>query len=114
MVVCLVARPVELIALDAPQKPKIATTSELITLYADKYNVSAKTMHRVIKCESNYKANAVGDGGRSFGLVQIHLPSNPKVTKAQAQDREFAINFLAKNLAKGNGRMWTCWKMFYT
>lgn len=98
----------------APVKPKIPTTNELITRYAAKYRVSEKVMHRVIKCESTYNPKAIGDGGKSHGLVQIHLPSHPKVTKVQARNPEFAIDFLAKNLAKGKGRMWTCYRIHYS
>lgn len=109
--------------LEAPQKPKIAPRTHLrvktvkhapptekILKYATLYNVSPETMTRVIACESNYNPRAVGDGGNSFGLAQIHLPSHPYVTKEQAYDPDFAIDFLAKNLAKGNGRIWTCYR----
>lgn len=82
-----------------------------IALSAQKYGVSEVVMNKVISCESNYKPNAVGDGGKSHGLVQIHQPSHPYITRAQATDPEFAIDFLARNLADGKGRMWTCWRM---
>lgn len=95
---------------EAPIKPKNPSINDLITIYAKKYGVSEKVIHRVISCESSYKPTAVGDGGKSHGLVQIHLPSHPYVTKAQAQDPEFAINFLAENLSKKKGRLWTCFR----
>ncbi len=84
------------------------TTYELIDYYGAKYDVSTSTIHRVVKCESQYNPNAIGDEGTSFGLAQIHLPAHPEVSRAQALDPEFAISFLAKNLAKGKGAMWTC------
>ena len=92
---------------ESPHKPSIA---QLIAFNASKYHVSEKTMHKVIKCESNYISTAVGDHGHSFGLSQIHLPSNPTVTKEQALDPEFAIDFLAKNLSQGKGNKWTCYR----
>jgi hypothetical protein len=52
----------------------------------------------------------VGDREQSFGLVQIHLPAHPQVSKEQALDPEFAINFLAKSLQNGKGGMWSCYK----
>jgi hypothetical protein len=70
-------------------------------------------MHRVISCESQYKYNAVGDGGFSHGLVQIHGPSWPTISVAQSTDPEFAIEFLAQKLSMGQGRLWSCYRMYY-
>lgn len=68
-------------------------------------------MTKIINCESSRNPNAVGDRGNSFGLVQIHLPSHPSITKEQALDEEYAIDFLAKNLSEGKGYLWTCYRM---
>ena len=89
------------------------TTQQLITFYALKYNVNKNIMRKVISCESNYKVDAIGDSGKSFGLVQIHLPSHPHITKEQAFDPDFALNFLAKNIAKNKGKMWTCYRIIF-
>lgn len=99
----------------APEPPKAPRTIlELINDSAMKYGVKASVMHTVIKCESGYNPNAVGDFGKSYGLVQIHLPSHPEISKAQALDREFAIDFLAKKLSTHQGRMWTCFRIFFS
>lgn len=95
------------------EAPKPKTIPELIHQYSVEYDVSESVVQRVIKCESNGNPNAVGDGGYSYGLVQIHLPSHPTVSKEQALSPEFAIKFLTANLALGNGRMWTCWRMMH-
>lgn len=84
------------------------TIKARIHYYADLYGVSEVTMNIAIKCESNYNPNAVGDNGNSFGLSQIYLPAHPTVTKEQALDVEFALDFMAKNLKEGRHRMWTC------
>ena len=73
-----------------------------------------KQIDAVIKCESGWKPGAVGDGGRSFGLVQIHLPAHPDVSKAQALDPVFAINFIIKEFQAGNQWKWTCYKTLFT
>lgn len=81
-------------------------------------------MSAIIACESGWNPNIqskhvyteknvpkgyrVGDREQSFGLVQIHAPAHPNITKEQALDPEFAIEFLAKNLKAGKHRMWTC------
>ncbi len=103
------SHPIDLsnIALSAPQ----ASLSDLIDLYAEKYEIDKNILHKVIKCESGYKINAVGDGGNSFGLVQIHLPSHPEITKEQALDKFFAIDYLARKISEGKGKMWTCFRM---
>jgi len=92
-------------------EPRKATIEELILMHSRKYGVSAYIMRKIIHCESSGSASAIGDFGQSFGLVQIHLPSHPYVTQAQALDPEFAISFLAKNLSLGKGSMWTCYRM---
>lgn len=32
-------------------------------------------VYRIIKCESQWKFDAVGDGGKAFGLAQFHRPT---------------------------------------
>lgn len=100
---------------EAPETPKTAPQSvdELIYEASIKYGVSEAVMRKVISCESSFNPNAVGDGGHSFGLVQIHLPSHPRVSQAQALDPQFAVEFLAKNLAVDKGYLWTCHRMYY-
>lgn len=78
---------------------------------AAKYGKSADYMRAIIKCESHgsttIQSHHVKNGVRekSYGLSQIHLPSHPTVTREEAIDPEFAINFLAKNLGKVK---WSC------
>lgn len=83
-------------------------------------------MESIISCESGWnhtiqsnhvyternvpKGYKIGDREQSFGLVQIHLPAHPSITKEQAKDPEFALEFLAKNIAAGKSSMWTCAK----
>lgn len=91
--------------------PKPLTLQEKSDMYATKYNVKPSLMRSVVQCESTFNPDAVGDGGNSFGLVQINLPSHPTITKEQAHDPDFALDFLAKNLAAGKGKLWTCYRM---
>lgn len=88
-------------------------TKELVAHFASQYQVSEKQMLATIRCESSFNEKAVGDGGKSFGLSQIHLPSHPNVTKEQATNKVFAVEFMAKAFAKNKQRMWTCWRMLY-
>lgn len=68
-------------------------------------------MTQVLNCESTLNPNAVGDNGKSFGIAQIHLPSHPEITKEQALDPAFAIEYLAKEISEGNGGQWSCWRI---
>lgn len=97
-------------------EPKIAPREvqsnydDLIQKYAEKYDVSEEVLHKVIFCESRYNRYAIGDRGHSRGLVQIYDNYHPTITHEQAFDPDFAINFLAENIKKGKGNMWTCFR----
>lgn len=74
---------------------------------AKQHNVPAAEMWGTILCESgasttiqSYHIRKDGTREQSFGLSQIHLPDHPTVTKEQAIDPKFAINFMAKNWHK--------------
>lgn len=56
------------------------------------------------------------EGGieRSFGISQIHLPDHPHVSKAQAQDPDFSVEFMAKAFKEGNQSWWTCYRKLYS
>ncbi len=88
------------------------TIPELITLFSTQHKVSSETMSRVISCESSFNPNAINSTSREYsvGLVQINLKAHKNITVEQAKDPVFAVNFLAENLAKGRGKMWSCYK----
>lgn len=81
-------------------------------------------MVAIINCESNFeptiqsrhtyhernvpKGFKVGDREQSFGLVQIHLPAHPNISREQAINPEFAVDFLAKSIKDGRIGMWSC------
>lgn len=66
-----------------------------------------------LRCESHFNPNAIGDNGTSFGLAQIHLPAHPNITKEQALDPKFAIEFITSEFQKGNQWKWSCYKKLY-
>lgn len=94
------------------QEPRTDQTgiSERIAYFASKWDVSAEVMETVVECESNYNPRAVGDQGHSRGLVQIHSKYHPTVTDEMAFDVDYALEFLAERLARGEGRLWTCYR----
>lgn len=92
------------------------TIEACVNHYAYKYDVDEAMMFKIIKCESsNYKwAHNKTEKEDSWGWVQINTAAHD-VSIAQATDLEFAVNFLADNLSKGNApQMWyTCYRKQY-
>lgn len=82
-----------------------------INIQATKHGTSSASMKKTMKCESSYNPNAVGDGGTSHGLSQIHLPAHKTVSLDEARDPKFAIEFMAENFGKGNAPIWTCYRL---
>lgn len=111
-------QPTEEIAIQSdPYEGK--TIPELIHLFAVKYNVSEEQMYGTIKCETNFQniqSQIIKNGVReeSYGLSQIHIPSHPHITKEQALDPVFSIEFIAKEFSVGHQRKWTCWRKMYS
>lgn len=97
------------------------TTMDVITSLSDEYHVSSSTMLAVVTCETagnlgsttiqSFAMDRHGNRENSWGLSQIDLDYHPDITKEQAQNPIFALTYLADNLSKGNGDMWTCFKM---
>ena len=88
----------------------------LVRTISSEYGVDFYIMDKIIECESFYQPDIQsyakypdGSQERSFGLVQIHELAHPNITREQMLDPEFSIRFLAENLAKGKGSMWTCY-----
>jgi len=67
-----------------------------------------------IQCESNWNPQALGDGGHSRGLSQIHQPSHPDIAPEQAYDPRFAIDYMVSEMKDGRARQWTCWRNLYS
>ena len=102
---CFSSTTVEYTHADTPPP----STSDLIAMYAGMYNVPESTLKNVISCESSFQNTAHRKTVKedSYGLVQINLLAHPDISKADAQDPSFSINYLAQNIAKGNlKQMW--------
>lgn len=113
--------PKQLIAEDALTMnllPAAYTKDELVTKvykYANKYGVSPTKMEKLIDCEDpdwnpDLQSRIVKKGKReeSYGLSQINLPSHPTITKQQAIDPDFSLDFMARNLKDGKANIWSC------
>ncbi|OHB24964.1 MAG: hypothetical protein A2542_01655 [Parcubacteria group bacterium RIFOXYD2_FULL_52_8] len=56
----------------AENKHTKACIKELILKYAKKYRVDKQLALDIAACESSFRANVYGDGGRAFGTFQFH------------------------------------------
>jgi hypothetical protein len=74
-------------------------------------------MYDTITCESHWIAKQSDlhykNGGRekSYGIAQIHLPAHPWITKAEAMDKDFSINFIVDEFKAGHQCKWSCYKL---
>lgn len=103
----------------AQEVPKIEYNLETAPLvleaFAVRYGINSKEFIAVAKCESGFRASAIGDKGKSHGVFQIHLGYHPDVSKEEALDPLFNIEWAAKEFAKGEKgkRQWTCYRNLY-
>lgn len=65
---------------------------------ATRHGVPRHLFRRLIQQESGWNPDAHNPSGAT-GLVQIHLPSHPDITEAQARDPAFALGWGARYLA---------------
>lgn len=84
----------------------------MITLSSKKWGVDRRVVADVIQCESSGNPNAIGALGE-VGLVQFYLEYHPSVSREQALDAEFSIDFLAKQISLGNGSWWSCYETLH-
>ena len=102
---------------EKPEEPKALTVQEWNTINATIYGVSEYEMNETMRRESGFRPiqsgipSSTGPNGRedSWCYAQIHLPSNPSVTRGQACDPSFASEFMAKEFSRGNQWKWAEW-----
>lgn len=78
--------------------------------------VDPKIAISIVKCESGFvpqqSKHLTKEGIRedSWGIWQIHLPSNPEVTREQAMDVEWSTAWSLKMIKAGEAHLWSCYK----
>lgn len=77
--------------------------------YARKYGVPIKLAYAVQGTESGGRDDATSPK-KAVGRLQIHLPSHPEVTEAQARDPDFNYDFGMKLLA-GHKKRFGSWRL---
>ena len=91
--------------LSVPIAPDYSTTT--LSEYVKSKHIPK--LWETLNCESGFKYDSLGDKGTSFGIAQIHLPAHLNITKEQALDPYWAINWSVEQFKKGNARIWSCY-----
>lgn len=78
-----------------------------IAYWARLYGASAYEMTQTVSCESNFDPTALNSSSGARGLVQILPSAHKDVTKAQMNDPDWSIQFMAKNW-NIHKRWWEC------
>lgn len=91
----------------------LLTVQEELT-YVNPAPVISPEVYAIIKCESQWKEDAVGDGGRAYGLAQFHRPTWDWLVKLSGKkgldyyEPSHQIELLTWALENGRGYLWTC------
>lgn len=96
------AAPITDIQLDTPAQIELYASAQ-----AQEAGIDVDRYIGVLRCESRFKRDAVGDHGTSYGIAQIHLPAHPEVSKEEAMDPRFAVGWSIEKW-KENPEIWSC------
>lgn len=96
-------------------EPPLRTKEDYIAYIDTRAGSFAEKVEGTISCETGgtWNPKIAGDNSTSFGLSQIHLPAHPDISKEQAEDPKFAIDYMITEIKKGHGSMWTCYRLKY-
>ena len=88
---------------------------ELIKKYATLYDVSEKIALNVADCESDFRVDVYGDGGRAYGPYQFHKKTFELFSKKFGEeldyfDLEDNVRLAIWALSKNKGYHWSCYK----
>ena len=116
------------VPIDSPVTPLYdpVPTQEILSLINEKaaeYGVSGEVLYAVIKGESGFDPRTVGDDSYvcpltgkvspSYGLSQISSCWHPEISREQAMNPIFAVDFTAKHLSQGKCSWWTVCRNLY-
>lgn len=74
-----------------------ASPLSTIQKVAQEEGIDWKLLQAICYIESRCDSSRIGDNGNSYGAFQIYLSAHPTITKAQAQDFEWAARWTAKH-----------------
>ncbi len=78
-----------------------STILSLIASASERHQIPVELLYGSINAQSGFVINAMTPDGNRVGLAQIDLDDNPSVTRSQALNARFAINWAAQQLDIG-------------
>lgn len=88
------------------------TDPESLGAYAEivamEHGLDVKRFIFTLNCEGHWDRYAVGDRGLAIGVAQIRKDYWPSITKAQAEDPYWSIQWMAEEWSAGHADYWTC------
>lgn len=94
-----------------PDFSSTTTTADYIRHAALEYGADPASLLATLTCESGLDPNAISQT-QDYGVAQIHIASWG-ITKEQAFDPKFSIDFAAKEFAEGGAHYWVCYDMLH-
>jgi hypothetical protein len=85
--------------------PPPKSVEALISRVAEEYGISSSTLHNLAQSESRLNPGAIGDGGKSCGVVQIQYKLWGFTCEELIEHPEIGLQFAAKHIRDG-----TAWK----
>lgn len=87
--------------------------NRLVDKFSSIYAINGEDLKKVIQCESSYKVEAVGDGGRARNLLQFHKPTFDLYSKKFGEELDYNSGYDQIKLAswmwsKGLQYHWSC------
>mgnify|MGYP001591921444 CR=1 FL=1 len=86
----------------------------MIRVYAKWYGVKTDIAMQIAECESQFRTDVYGDGGKAYGPFQFHRPTFELFEKKLGEDLEYRdpqdqVKLALWALANGKGSHWTCY-----
>lgn len=79
---------------------------------AAQYGLNQALFVKVVQCESSFNPDAIGDGGTSFGIAQLHNPSTDwHIATSTALDARQALAIMAEAWVNHEQNRWSCYKL---
>lgn len=85
----------------------------MIEQVSRQHGANPSLMKKVAFCESSYRPEAVGDGGRAKNIFQFHKPTFNEFEKKYGEDLNYnsaydQTKLASKMIRDGKGSHWTC------
>lgn len=79
------------------------------------YGVPRPVALGVARCESEFRADVYGDGGKAYGVFQFHKPTFTEFAKKfgdeslEYKNLEHNVELAMWAISQGKGHHWTCY-----